>query len=219
MKHRMKNFLEAKWNGLKEKLGINKSNKKYSTEIVSEYQTTSGHTIKITSDGRIFRCSNCEELENLYKTVLDSDEELRRWLDTIKQDPTNPELSSQLVKLEERLENVAKVQKGIFPKQTSYGDNKKSKFRKHQNDIRTTAEELGVEIPKGVKIKSEEFQKPVVQFIDDIVKTGETRQIPYKEYTNALWSRKGNAIVIRQADGTFVTFLNACGGGSALQWK
>ncbi len=219
MKHQVKDFLAAKWNGLKEKLGIKKSNKKGSRGIISEYRTTSGHTIKITGDGRIFRCSNCEELETFYKSVLDSDEELRRWLDKIKQDPTNPELSSQLVKLEERLENVAKVQKGIFPKQTSYGGNKNTKFRKHQNDIRTTAEEIGVEIPKGVKIKSEEFQKPVEQFIDDIVKTGETRQIPYKEYTNALWSRKGNAIIIRQADGTFVTFLKASSGGAALQWK
>ncbi|MGB0384475.1 MAG: hypothetical protein ACPGWR_06580 [Ardenticatenaceae bacterium] len=33
----------------------------------------------------------------------------------------------------------------------------------------------------------------------------------------ALWSRLGNAIVIRQADGTFITFLEA-GKGYAKLW-
>lgn len=57
----------------------------------------------------------------------------------------------------------------------------------------------------------------IKEVIEDIVKTGVTRQIRYMSIADALWSRKGNAIVIRQVDGEFVTFLEA-GKGAALGW-
>lgn len=47
---------------------------------------------------------------------------------------------------------------------------------------------------------------------------GESRQIPWAPYPDAIWSKKGNAIVIRKFNGEFVTFLEA-GKGGALKWK
>jgi hypothetical protein len=54
--------------------------------------------------------------------------------------------------------------------------------------------------------------------IAEIVQTGETRQQRYMSYADVLWSRKDDAIVIRQANGEFVTFLEA-NKGAAQAWN
>lgn len=99
-----------------------------------------------------------------------------------------------------------------FSKTVSYGKNYLEKFRKHAEQIRRTTGNEGIG-----KVSSAEGQKQIKAVIEDIVMSGETRQRRYMTIPDALWSRKGDAIVIRQANGEFVTFLEA-GKGAALGW-
>ncbi|MEH1854652.1 MAG: DUF4157 domain-containing protein [Nostoc sp.] len=96
-----------------------------------------------------------------------------------------------------------------FPKTVSYGKNYLEKFRKHAEQIRRTTGNKGIG-----KVSSAEGQAQIKAVIEDIVISGETRQQRYMSVPDALWSQKGNAIVIRQANGEFVTFLEA-GKGAA----
>lgn len=95
----------------------------------------------------------------------------------------------------------------------SYGKNYLEKFRKHAEQIRRTTgrKEIG-------KVSSVEGQEQIKAVIAEIVMLGETRQQRYMAIPNALWSRLGDAIVIRQAEGEFVTFLEA-EKGAAIAWE
>jgi hemerythrin-like domain-containing protein len=95
----------------------------------------------------------------------------------------------------------------------SYGSNYLEKFRKHAEQIRRTTGKKEI-----AKVSSTQGQEQIKTLIEEIVMTGETRQQRYMAIADALWSRKGNAIVIRQPNGEFVTFLEA-GKGAALAWR
>lgn len=101
----------------------------------------------------------------------------------------------------------------MFPQSVSYGKNYLEKFRKHAEQIRRTTgrKEIG-------KVSSVEGQEQIKAVIAEIVMLGETRQQRYMAIPNALWSRLGDAIVIRQAEGEFVTFLEA-EKGAAIAWE
>jgi len=101
----------------------------------------------------------------------------------------------------------------VFPQSVSYGKNYLEKFRKHAEQIRRTTgrKEIG-------KVSSVEGQEQIKAVIAEIVMLGETRQQRYMAIPNALWSRLGDAIVIRQAEGEFVTFLEA-EKGAAIAWE
>ncbi|BAZ10595.1 hypothetical protein NIES4071_24180 [Calothrix sp. NIES-4071] len=99
-----------------------------------------------------------------------------------------------------------------FPQTVSYGNNYLDKFRKHAEQIRRTTGKKEI-----AKVSSPQGQEQIKTLIEEIVTTGETRQLRYMAIPNALWSRKGNAIVIRQSNGEFVTFLEA-GKGAATSW-
>ncbi len=102
----------------------------------------------------------------------------------------------------------------LGPEETSYGKNHLEKFRKHAEQIRRTTKE-----PVG-KVSSPEGQEQIKAIIDNIVQNGESRQIPWgKEYPDAIWHKLGDSIVIRQANGEFITFLDYGKGGGALKWK
>jgi hypothetical protein len=126
-------------------------------------------------------------------------------------------ISQKLEQLDQAIADL-EVQAGVvsnsksFPQTVSYGNNYLEKFRKHAEQIRRTTgkKEIG-------KVSSTQGQKQIKTVIEEIVMTGETRQQRYMAIPDALWSRKGDAIVIRQSDGEFVTFLEA-GKGAALSW-
>jgi hypothetical protein len=95
----------------------------------------------------------------------------------------------------------------------TYGKNAMEKFRKHVQQMRQlTGSKIG-------DVGSVEGQAQIKSVIEDIVRTGETRQIKWGGYKDALWSRKGNAIVIRQANGEFVTFLDGQKLTSPPLWR
>jgi len=101
----------------------------------------------------------------------------------------------------------------VFPQSVSYGKNYLEKFRKHAEQIRRTTgrKEIG-------KVSSVEGQEQIKAVIAEIVMLGETRQQRYMAIPDALWSKLGDAIVIRQAEGEFVTFLEA-EKGAAIAWE
>ena len=65
---------------------------------LAEHPAGNGHTIKITNDGRIIRCSRCDDIENVYKEVLDQ----------------NASLSTQFNKVKGRANTAAQMKKSAL---------------------------------------------------------------------------------------------------------
>lgn len=104
---------------------------------------------------------------------------------------------------------------GAAKGRVSFGSNATSKLRSHWGDIQRLAKRQGVEMPGKFKEAGPQIQG----FIKTVVQNGETRVGPYKPtgggWTDALWTKHGDAIVIRSPGGTFVTILDAAEGGAA----
>ena len=103
----------------------------------------------------------------------------------------------------------------------AFGSNALVKFRKHGREIRANAKALGFDIPKG-GMKKPEVQAKVVEFMEFIVKNGETRVGAYKSTgggdLNALWTRYDNSIVVRRSNGEFLSFFDISTGGAAVNF-
>ena len=103
----------------------------------------------------------------------------------------------------------------------TFGSNAVKKFRNHAERIRANAKAHGFEIPRG-GFKKPEVQNKIKEYIEFIVKNGETRVGAYKPTgggdLNALWTKYGDSIVIRRSDGEFITFLDASKGGQAINF-
>lgn len=161
------------------------------------------------------------KLETTYRDVLSSlaYANLQRWLEEVRRNPSTS--NETLSNLETKLQNAQQVQSGNYPTNTTYDHKQfKIKMRKHMEQIDRTAKELGIEIrpQKRAKATSLEVQKNIQTFFDSVVQNGETRQIGYKNFPDALWSRWGNAIVVRKSDGKFISFFDGTGGGQATNW-
>lgn len=55
-------------------------------------------------------------------------------------------------------------------------------------------------------------------FITKVISEGTTRVGNYMTIEGALWSKLGNALVIRRPNGEFLTFLDYSKGGVAKGW-
>ena len=107
---------------------------------------------------------------------------------------------------------------GSFPETTTYKASAVSKFRSTIGRIRTLAKKHGFEIPKGINKPA--TQQAIKDYVDFIIKNGETRVGAYKPTgggdLNALWTKYEDTIVLRRSNGEFITFFNATEGGQAL---
>lgn len=95
-----------------------------------------------------------------------------------------------------------------------FGENTLIKLRKHSQHMREAARKMGLALPRN-PVKPETVLA-MKEFITQVVAEGKTLTGRYMAIENAQWSRLGDAIVICEADGTFVTFLDASKGGAAL---
>lgn len=98
-------------------------------------------------------------------------------------------------------------------KLVSFGENAATKFRKHSQHIRETAGRLGIVIPKSPSLPG--TSAAMENFITKVVADGITVEGRYMSVAEAQWSRLGDAIVVRDDQGTFITFLDATKGGAA----
>ena len=98
----------------------------------------------------------------------------------------------------------------------AYGKNAEEKLRKHSQHIRETARELGIEVPK--KPGRPETFAAMDDFINKVLSEGTTKAGKYMTIEDALWSKLGNALVIRRPNGEFLTFLDYSKGGVAKGW-
>jgi hypothetical protein len=98
----------------------------------------------------------------------------------------------------------------------SYGKNAMVKLRKHSQHMRETARELGIEIPQ--KPGRPETFAAMDEFINKVISEGTAKTGQYMTVEGALWSRLGNALVIRRPTGEFLTFLDYSKGGVAKGW-
>jgi hypothetical protein len=53
-------------------------------QVVAKQETADGHNIKVLKDGRIIRCSTCEEIGTRYKDLLDQNPNLKQRLEEIE---------------------------------------------------------------------------------------------------------------------------------------
>ena len=154
-------------------------------------------------------------LESSYEGILKENPSLRQWLDTLKYERDLSKRAGELNKLRERLEYVAKFRRNEYPREVYFGKNLFEKLKSHQRNLREAAAELGLKVDKGKLTPEVEMQMKVV--IEHVVKNGAQRIGRYKQYDDALWSRLNDSIVLRQSDGTFITFLKG-DSGAALQF-
>ena len=101
----------------------------------------------------------------------------------------------------------------------TFKSNAVKKFRSHNERIRANAKIHNFDIPNG-SLKKPEVQNAMKDYMDFVIKNGETRVGAYKPTgggdANALWTEYGNSIIIRRSNGEFITFLDASKGGQAL---
>ncbi|MBC6447134.1 hypothetical protein [Actinokineospora xionganensis] len=97
---------------------------------------------------------------------------------------------------------------------TSYGKNAVPHFRKHAQHIRTAARADGVEIPGGAgKPETQQAMKDYIQrVVDNPEQVGVGR---YMSVEGAIWSRRGDLIIVRKPDGEWITALSVKSGGAA----
>jgi hypothetical protein len=96
----------------------------------------------------------------------------------------------------------------------THGKNSLGHMRQHAQHIRTAAREDGVEIPTGVgKPETQQAIKDYIQrVVDNPDQVGVGR---YMSVENAIWSRRGDLIIVRKPDGEWITALSVKSGGAA----
>jgi hypothetical protein len=98
----------------------------------------------------------------------------------------------------------------------SYGKNFAAKLRKHSQDMREAARKLGIDLPIGPSNPATE--QAMRKFIEKVVAEGERKTGRYLSVENATFSKLGDGLVVRHANGEFITFLNYAKGGAARIW-
>ncbi|WP_282777136.1 MULTISPECIES: hypothetical protein [unclassified Nocardia] len=102
----------------------------------------------------------------------------------------------------------------------SHGKNSLAHMRKHAQHIRTAARADGVEIPSGAgKPETQEAIKKYIQYVvDNPHRVGVGR---YMSVEDAIWSQRGDLIIVRKSDGEWITALSEKSGGAAggAPWK
>lgn len=132
---------------------------------------------------------------------------------------TANEAKQKIDQLADRLEAIgAKFpgERALTGVRLTYGDNFFTKIRKHAQQMRRIARGYGFVIPKSPA--NPNTVKAMKNFIQHVVRNGDTRFGRYMTFPDAQWSRLGDGIVIRRANGEFVTFLDYSLGGVAKQW-
>ena len=73
---------------------------------------------------------------------------------------------------------------------------------------------MGDSLPRRPTRNAGAYESFVAQAVED----GRTVSGQYMQIADAQWTQYGSGIVIRRGNGEFVTFLDATGGGQALNF-
>ncbi|MBD2681002.1 MULTISPECIES: DUF4157 domain-containing protein [Nostoc] len=73
-------------------------------QVVAKQQTPDGHNIKVLKDGRIIRCSTCEQIGTKYKDLLDQNPNLKQRLQEIEKIPDPQQKNKQAFELIKELD-------------------------------------------------------------------------------------------------------------------
>jgi hypothetical protein len=132
----------------------------------------------------------------------------------------NPaDADAQLRRLSDRLEQLAANNPGeraFAAARLTWGANFMVKVRKHAEQMRRIARGHGVAIPLS---PSDPATVGIMRaYIQQVVRTGQTKFGRYMTFPDAIWTKLDDAIIIRRANGEFVTFLDYAQGGAARGW-
>jgi hypothetical protein len=97
--------------------------------VVAKETAADGHEIKVLKDGRIVRCSDCAEIRKQYKDILDSNDDLRKRLDTIEKEPNEANKAQQAKQFEAELQAIqgGKGKRKLDPDATDGDSSKRSR--------------------------------------------------------------------------------------------
>jgi hypothetical protein len=102
----------------------------------------------------------------------------------------------------------------------TYGPTEMAHWRSHAQDIREVARAEGVDIPRSPG--RPETQAALRAYIESIVRNPDRTGVgQYKTYENAIWTARGDLVVVRTSDGQFITALRDSRGRatSNAPWK
>jgi hypothetical protein len=89
----------------------------------------------------------------------------------------------------------------------TYGKNALQHMRKHAQHIRGPAREDGFEIPN--KVGKPETQQAIKDYIQYVVDNPEQVGVGrYMSVDNAIWSRRGDLVIVQKPDGEWITALS-----------
>jgi hypothetical protein len=90
----------------------------------------------------------------------------------------------------------------------SYGKNALQHMRKHAQHIRGPAREDGFDIPN--KVAKPETQQAIKDYIQHVVDHADQVGVGrYMSVDEAIWSRRGDLVIVRKPDGEWITALSA----------
>jgi hypothetical protein len=96
----------------------------------------------------------------------------------------------------------------------THGRNSLAHMRSHAQHIRTAARADGVEIPG--RAGRPETQQAIRDYIQHVVDNPQQVGVGrYMSVDNAIWSRRGDLIIVRKPDGEWITALSVSAGGAA----
>ncbi|BAY79285.1 AAA ATPase (plasmid) [Nostoc linckia NIES-25] len=79
-------------------------------QVVAKQQTPDGHNIKVLKDGRIIRCSTCEQIGTKYKDLLDQKSNLKQRLEEIEKIPDPQQKNREAFELIQELDQQNAMQ-------------------------------------------------------------------------------------------------------------
>jgi hypothetical protein len=196
------------------------------------------HTLTIRSVGnriRLWLCTTCGEFLDQINDVMRrlpaqsgsvfrSARSLRRLANKLNRRLargrlTPAEAEAQLRRLSDRLEAIGRQfpnERALQGVRLTYGANFFTKIRKHAQQMRELARREGFVIPLSPADPATVGQ--MQRFIQQVTRTGQTKFGRYMTIADAQWTKLGDAIVIRRANGEFLTFLDRRLGGQAAGW-
>jgi hypothetical protein len=93
----------------------------------------------------------------------------------------------------------------------TYGPTEMAHWRSHAQDIREVARGEGVDIPRSPG--RPETRDALRAYIESVVRNPDRTGVgQYKTYPNAIWTARGDLVVVRTADGQFITALRESRG-------
>ncbi|MBD2450055.1 alpha/beta fold hydrolase [Nostoc sp. FACHB-152] len=176
--------------------------------VVAKEKTADGHEIKVLRDGRIVRCTTCEEIERQYSDILENNSKLKDKFEEIKQISDPDKKSEQakhfeglLQKYKEALEKIKNIENILEnPNLAKQKENQKKALDKFKNRLEPEVDKLDKLLTKlgkteeNLKRQAQEgipaTQEKKLETIESQLQTSEKIALIEQNYSSLLQKEK-----------------------------